>query len=279
MHKFHREVASLTAPLERYSRMLLDSGVVRDMVSGAISISEMAYLMAWFDVLGIRRIIESGRQDGYSTLILGAYAQATGAEIISFDYEDDKERARRCRARLAKYNIDLQVGDTWDLMWPAVTRSNEPTAILVDGPKHWSGLTLLCASAEAPQVKLIASHNLGPGSPCRKFFQSLSDVPVGYPEVVGEGPSVWQELLDVERQRIDDIGLSGKNFKTTLGTIPVEASNREQIANARHPGFRLYSPRTVRWLWKTGNYSLLKRLVWTCGRLLGPEKDQTPETN
>src|SRR5262249_1362978 len=162
----------------------------------------MAYLLGYFDVLGARSVIESGRQEGFSTLVLGRWAQETGNKVYSFDYEDDPVIAAACRERLQGLPVEQLVGDASSLMAPTVERAPGPVAVVVDGPKHWSALSLLCAAAGWDKVQLIASHNLGWGTPTRTFLQSLSAVPVGYNDRVPAMPG-WSELRRRELARLE----------------------------------------------------------------------------
>src|SRR5712691_8115121 len=69
--------------MERWARIALDDDWVGSWLEGAIFPTEIVFFLASCEANGIRYIIESGRQDGYSTRILGEYARRTGVLVTS----------------------------------------------------------------------------------------------------------------------------------------------------------------------------------------------------
>ena len=140
--------------------MLLELKLVDEWCEGAIFPREMVFFLARCQAAGVKQIIESGRQDGYSTRILGEFAKRTGVAVVSIDYEDDKSRRQRCRTMLASFPVELLTGDAFEEIGLSLQATCNKTAILIDGPKNWGAVSLLCASASFPQVAIISMHNL-----------------------------------------------------------------------------------------------------------------------
>ena len=156
--------------LEAVSAWLLEYGMVSKWIEGAIFPCEMAYFIARCELAGVRTIIESGRQDGYSTEILGRWAENSGMHVTSIDLEQDSDRAARCRRRLAGLPVTLIKGNAYTEVGRQVSVvAGSPTAILADGPKGWPALSLLAAAAQF-HVRIIALHNLADGVVERSWF-------------------------------------------------------------------------------------------------------------
>jgi hypothetical protein len=125
---------------------------------GAIFPSEMVAFLAACDRAGIDAIVESGRQDGYSTAVLGDYAAVRGVPAVSIDLPSTPERGQRTRARLAGAPVELVDGNALLLLGEVVPAGARRVALLVDGPKdEVANRLLLAASARLP-VALIGFH-------------------------------------------------------------------------------------------------------------------------
>ena len=90
MQDLMRNIPILAEELEQSAALVLDSAMVEPWIEGAIFPCEMAYFIAQCQIAGVRTIIESGRQDGYSTKLLGLWAKSAGTEIVSIDLEHDE---------------------------------------------------------------------------------------------------------------------------------------------------------------------------------------------
>src|SRR5512140_2024640 len=127
-------VGSLAVNAERWATVALERDWVAGWVEGAIFASEMVYFLAACDTERIATIIESGRQDGYWTRILGEYARITGTKVHSIAIEWDKARAEACRRSLEGLPIELHSGDAFSLVPTLLARApRSPTALLLDG--------------------------------------------------------------------------------------------------------------------------------------------------
>jgi hypothetical protein len=260
--------AELAHRVEVWSSVILERGLVERWVNGAIWPCEMAYFLGQCDVHGVREIVESGRQDGYSTLLLGIYGQSTGARIRSIDLEIDEARAKRCREALKGYEVDLLVGDAWELIGRAVQETDRPLALLVDGPKNWSAMSILFAASAWPHVRLIAMDNLDPPYTTRAYFSGMAGAPVFYEEAVPRAGPAWAEIKRRSHEHRYSIAPPAFGPESMLGAMTARA----ELARALHNRFRTYQPLIVRWAWSTGRYRLLRRIIALTMRFGGPEK-------
>lgn len=255
--------------LEKWAGVALSLGWVKAWVEGAIFPREMVFFLARCEEIGIRCIVESGRQDGYSTAILGEYARQQGIRVYSIDYEEDRERARRCRERLRGYpELDLLTGDATVLLGQVVRAQKDgPLAILVDGPKGFWAMSLMFASAGHDWVRLLALHNLADGEPARRLFEGLADGPTFYEGIAGKAGGLWEELARAEVAFCTAAGAGRSLERSSLGVMHVSGEVRTRLVSIVHPQFRLYQPPLVRSGWRLGLYRLTSYLFWLSVRL------------
>ncbi len=263
-------MAPLNEFMEKWAKISLSMGWVEDWVPGAIFPREMAFFLARCEQLGVKCIVESGRQNGYSTKILGEYVQTqeNRVRVCSIDYELDAGQARRCRERLAGYPIELLKGDSNILLGQVVRdQINGPVAILMDGPKDFWAMSLLFASAEWKPVSLLAMHNLEKGQVAREFYDGFADEPIFYEAFEDVKGEHWEQLRAVETKFC--LGKAGERSpdSSSLGVMHVTEPVRPRIVAAFHPNFKLFQPLCVRWGWKLGLYRLTSRLFSLSFRL------------
>ena len=140
---------------------------------GAIFPSEMAFFLYSCERIGIAAIIESGRQDGYSTAVLGAYCDDRGLPMTSIDIEIDENRADVARKRLSRFrSLDIRRGNSFRLIPKVLKSVRGPIALLIDGPKEHEAIYLSSAAAAFGPIGLIAHHNTAPGAPWLPHFIS-----------------------------------------------------------------------------------------------------------
>ena len=140
-------VQGIAGPLDEVAGLILDHQLVDQWVDGAIFPCELAFFLATCRMRHVEAIIESGRQDGYSTLVLGYFAQRYNVSIYSIDREIDRDRAQRCRKRLQGLPVQLLVGDAYDLVGRQLDLlADRTTALLIDGPKGWAALSMIAAA-------------------------------------------------------------------------------------------------------------------------------------
>lgn len=259
--------------LNRWSEMILDLKLVDEWCEGAIFPREMAFFLARCSATGVKRIVESGRQDGYSTRVLGEFGRRTGVEIISIDYEEDKPRAERCRQRLSHLPVTMIAGNAFSEIGRTLQASTKKTALLVDGPKNWGAVSILCAAAFFPQVAILAMHNLDVGFKTRRFFAGLSSEPVFYEKFLCDSVNggAWEKLGEKECRLVEEWA-AARSGLSTIGVVALTEDNRRRIAGSADPHFRTYSPAFIRWAWLTKNYGLVNFVFSATNRWLGPEK-------
>jgi hypothetical protein len=262
----------IAAEVERWSRAILDSGLAERWIEGAIFPREMAFFMGCASAAGVELIVESGRQDGYSTEILGL-AGVGGQKIVSIDYEEDKARGTRCRARLAHLPIEMVVGDAFEKIGKIVQGTDRPTALLIDGPKSWGAISIGFAAAAWPNVKVIALHNLPEGYSTRAFFEKRAGAPVVFEDILpGPAMPAFQELGDIEHRYSQSLNAGRDLEKSSLGLIVVGPALHKVLPWAVHSGFRTYPPIMVWLLWKLQAYGILRQVFRWTNRLGGYEK-------
>jgi hypothetical protein len=239
--------------VERWARIALDDGWVSGWVEGAIFPTELVFFIASCEAIGIRYVVESGRQDGYSTRILGEFARRTDVRAASIDYEEDAERGRNCRARLQGYPIDLRIGSAFELLGPMVHDAPAaPIALLLDGPKGFSAVSVTAAAAADPKVALISFHNLEPDKPYRYVLEKVADAPIFYEEVLGEGGENWSDLRQAELAYCTKLGAQRSLAHSTLGVLHVGEAERRKLRRLSGASFRFYQPPLVRLGWRFG---------------------------
>jgi hypothetical protein len=261
---------SRATSVERWARIALDDDWVAGWVEGAIFPTELVFFLATCEAAGIRYIIESGRQDGYSTRILGEFARRTGVLAASIDYEEDAERGRRCRARLAGYPIDLRIGSAFELLGTMIRQAPAgPIALLVDGPKGFSAVSVTAATAGDPRVAVISLHNLDPGAGYRRVLETVADGPIFYEEALGEIGDGWSALRRSEVAHCARIGTQRSLEHSTLGVIHVGETERRRLRRLSGTSFKFYQPPLVRLGWHLGLYHLTARLYTLSFRVFG----------
>lgn len=102
----------------------------------------------------VEAIIESGRQDGYSTEILGRFGQLQGVDVYSIGMDFDP-----VRATTPKSSASTPQGNAYDEGPSARRPTHGPGHRWLDGPKSWPALSMIAAVAW-PKAEVCALHNL-----------------------------------------------------------------------------------------------------------------------
>jgi hypothetical protein len=263
-------VRSRPMSVERWARIALDDDWVAGWVEGAIFPTELVFFLASCETHGIRYIIESGRQDGYSTRILGEYARRTGVLVASIDYEEDAERGRRCRARLAGYPLDLRIGSAFELIGPMVRDAPAaPIALLIDGPKGFSAVSVAAAAGVDPKTALISLHNLDPGKAYRGTLEAVSGEPIFYEEALAQVGDSWTTLRRAETAHCAKVGTQRSLEHSTLGVIRLGDMQRRRLRRLAGTSFKFYQPSLVRLGWHLGLYRFTAQLYTLSFRVFG----------
>jgi hypothetical protein len=135
--------------------------------SRGVLFSEMLFLAAALHEAEPRRILESGRARGQSTLLFARLFPH--AEILSVDLERDTADSRFAEARLAALpNVRLLYGDSRELL-PRLVRPGD--FVFVDGPKGFRALRLALRLLRGePGIRALALHACALGPPEREFL-------------------------------------------------------------------------------------------------------------
>lgn len=255
--------------LGRWAETAANLSWVEQWVEGAIFPCEMVFFLARCEQLDIDVVIESGRQDGYSTMILGEFIKGREKQVYSIDYEADAERARRCRERLKAYSSVIPVkGDANILLGQLVNQvAPRKVAMLVDGPKGFWAIALMFACSGNTAVKLLALHNLNRGEAPGKLLGGLANSPLYYEDVVRQSPASWLRLRELERLHCERLGARRSLEYSSLGVMEVADRNRKNIVRKTSWHFRLHQPPLVRMAWKLGLFWPTNRLFDLSNRL------------
>lgn len=132
-----------------------------------ILFSEMYFFSLCAKVARPRRILESGRARGQSTVLLALCFPET--EILSVEHAPDSPDAAIAAERLrACENVRLLFGDATRLL-PAIARDGD--VALIDGPKGHRGLRLAIRLLGSGRLPLVFLHDTNAGTPERGFLQ------------------------------------------------------------------------------------------------------------
>lgn len=128
--------------------------------------SEMFFLWLCAQAAPPKRILESGRARGQSTLILARCFP--DAEILSVERHSHTPDAAVAAERLKnEANVRLLFGDATRLL-PALARPGD--LALIDGPKGLRGVRLALALLASRDLPMVFVHDTGPGTLGRLFF-------------------------------------------------------------------------------------------------------------
>lgn len=262
------DLGAIEAAAEVAAELMLD-GYVDQWVEGAILPCEMAFFLARCITQDVSVVIESGRQDGYSTEILGRWAKRSGRRLVSIDLEQDSARAAACRQRLLHLPIELVKGSAYEEFgrWSDRLRGSR-VGFLVDGPKGWPAISMMAAGL-SDNVGLMAIHNLTVGSKERDFLEECGGAEVFYEGALPEPGPRWRELREREISVQTRAGAAGSSDVSSLGVLVLNSERRRRVRGALRPEFGLHQPRIVKAFWSVGAYRATTKLYGLSFRLLG----------
>lgn len=131
--------------------------------------SEMLFLKACSSLVHVRRILESGRARGQSTLILAKMFPKL--PLISVEYDKNSADVPVAAERLSHFpNVDLRFGDATELL-PAWIEDGD--VVMIDGPKGHRGIRLALSLLITGKPSLIFVHDTCKGSPERNLLENL----------------------------------------------------------------------------------------------------------
>lgn len=257
-----REAAEVSA------RQVLE-GHLENWTEGAIFPSEIAFFLACCELEGLHCVIESGRQDGYSTAVLGEWASQTGRHVVSIDLEADAERALACRARLAQWPVELIRGSAYGEFGRAArANGSRRTGFLVDGPKGWPAISMMSAALH-DNVQVVALHNLAEGLPTRRLFLDIGGPKIFYEFALEDPPPAWRELRARETELLARRGAARSLDRSSLGVLRLDSETRHRLKRLRGRHFGLHQPQVVRGFYEAKLYGPATKLYGLSYKLFG----------
>jgi predicted O-methyltransferase YrrM len=129
--------------------------------------SEMFFLQVCASHARPRRILESGRARGQSTLLLAvAFPELT---LVSIEFDRNSPDAPVAAERLhACRNVELLFGDATRLL-PALAQVGD--VALIDGPKGFRALRLALRLLAQGRARMIFLHDVGRDTSERRFLE------------------------------------------------------------------------------------------------------------
>ena len=129
--------------------------------------SEIFFLYLCAKAAGARRILESGRARGQSTALLAlCFPQLP---IVSVEHDAASPDAAVAAQRLQGFrNVELRFGDATRIL-PAIAQPGD--IALIDGPKGFRAVRLALRLLARGRVAMVFLHDVGPGTPERKFLE------------------------------------------------------------------------------------------------------------
>jgi predicted O-methyltransferase YrrM len=156
-------IASANLRIEEFSRLVAGISYER---KGILN-SEMFFLWLCAQSVQPRRILESGRARGQSTLILARCFPES--EIISVEHDSASPDVEVAAERLrGEANVKLLFGDATRLL---VDVAQAGDVALIDGPKGFRGVRFALSLLSTRRLPLVFVHDAGPGTAERRFFE------------------------------------------------------------------------------------------------------------
>lgn len=129
--------------------------------------SEMLFFCACAGGARPRRILESGRARGQSTLVLAACFP--DVRIISLEHDAASPDVPVAAARLRQFgNVELRFGDATRLL-PELAAEGD--VVLIDGPKGFRSIRLALRLLAQGHSSMVFLHDMTRGTPERRFLE------------------------------------------------------------------------------------------------------------
>lgn len=128
--------------------------------------SEVLFMLACIGDRPLKRILESGRARGQSTLLLARALPDT--EIMSFELYKDSPDAPIAEARLREYrNVRLLYGNAREELPRRVAAGD---IVIIDGPKMFLAIRLALKLLATKKVAYVFVHDVSKTTPERAFL-------------------------------------------------------------------------------------------------------------
>jgi len=175
--------------LPEYRRIITD--IPPEAGFGGIWESEMLLFYATVRPLAPKRILESGRARGKSTLILARCFPES--RIVSVEYDRESENAGVAEVKLRnERNVDLLYGDSREIL---PQRLQNGDAILIDGPKDFRALKLAVDLLRTRKPCVVFVHDFPLNSPQRRFIER------NFPNAFFGDDPFFQRFQDLDYER------------------------------------------------------------------------------
>ena len=200
---------------------------------------ETLAFLALCDVTGAVSIIESGRGlHGYSTQVLGEYAERTGTQVVSVCLENSPQHVASVRRTLSRYRqVECLTGDIWKVLPRVAARLPGPMALVLDGPKQFEANRVsLLASALFPIVA-VGQHNSDPGLAFTEEFARFFPGAYHYEDLLLADSAEWATFKRWEREAVKGYELPGRQGRSLSRSSMVLAA----IPPGRRPASSLFA--------------------------------------
>ncbi|MEO5345411.1 MAG: hypothetical protein H7834_03410 [Magnetococcus sp. YQC-9] len=135
-----------------------------------ILFSEMLFFYLGARSAGARRVLESGRARGQSTLILSLCFP--DLPILSIEHDPNSPDVVVAAERLkGREQVQLLFGDARERM-PALVEPGD--VALIDGPKGFAGLRLAFRMLATGKASMVFVHDVGVGTPDRSWLSTIA---------------------------------------------------------------------------------------------------------
>jgi predicted O-methyltransferase YrrM len=187
-----------------------------------ILFSEMFFFWLCARSVKPRRILESGRARGQSTLVLSHCFPEV--EILSVEYDRYSPDVLVAAERLKdRGNVSQLFGDATRLL-PKIAKPGD--VAIIDGPKGYRGLRLALRLLASGKTPLVFVHDASTGSQERRYLSRrmseavYSDLPA-FAEIAHHLDQVaWEELS--EDHRWTDAGAPPAGYGFSLACLPFQ---------------------------------------------------------
>ena len=157
-----RAIADAESRLAAFHRLIAGISYQR---KGILN-SEMFFLWLCAETVQPKRVLESGRAQGQSTLILARCFPH--AEIVSVEHDRNSPDAAIAAERLKnEANVKLLFGDATHMLRDLARPGD---IALIDGPKGLRGLRFALSLLGTGKIPQVFVHDAGPGTAERRFF-------------------------------------------------------------------------------------------------------------
>lgn len=211
----------------------------RDLIGGlpyerkGILFSEMYFLWLLASSVKPRRILESGRARGQSTVILSHCFP--DAEIISVEFDRNSPDVAVAAERLkGRDNVRQLFGDATRML-PALAQSGD--VALIDGPKGYRGLRLALRLLGTGKLSMVFVHDTCVGSQERRYLSRrmpealYSDLPAFAEVACNLDSGAWDELP--KEHRWTEIGAPEAGYGFSLACLPHRSSRSYRVLHGQ----------------------------------------------